>query len=209
MIEALSCLRTWPTNCANSEARSYVSRTSSRRLNAAAEALERGIVAINALFADIEQDVDARDLLDQAIEGDPDAEAPIAAFAERVRGISAGPVGAIIDARRFDREQRRGRIREIVRSRGDARKAETGAAGYNANGATVQAGAEARELEALGQEPGEVADEDYDRYLQFLEQLNNDRIHGLAEMPEWAERQLKARLKQANEVRRGVVKRTK
>jgi 2'-5' RNA ligase len=175
------------------------------------ETLDRGIAAVDALFADINEDVDALDLLDRAIEGDADAEAELTAYAERQHGIDADTVGSILDARRAGRERERGRIRQIAQARAGESRTEAGAPGYGENGEAQPSGPQARELsaqdlETLNQNPEEIADEDFDGHLQSLEALNNDRIHGLVEMPEWAMRQLEARLKQANEIRRGLVK---
>lgn len=186
-------------------------RASSALPKSDTELLERGRAAVDALFAEIESDVDALDLLDRAIEGDENAREELIEFAERSHAVDADTVDSIIDARRFSRERERGAVRQIAQARSGAGRAEAGAARHGANGETVETGPQARELspedlEALSQNPEEVADEDYDQYLRDLEQLNNDRIRGLVEMPEWAERQLEARLKQANEIRRARVK---
>jgi 2'-5' RNA ligase len=175
------------------------------------ELLERGRAAVDALFADIEQDVDALDLLDRAIEGDEDARQGLIQFAERSHGVDADTLGSIIDARRSGREQERGRIRQIAQARRGQSPDQAGAARHGSDRQVVEAGPQARaltgeDLEILNREPGEVADEGFDRFLQSLETLNNDRIRGLVEMPEWATRQLEARIKQANEIRRGRVK---
>jgi 2'-5' RNA ligase len=179
------------------------------------EVLDRGVAALDVLFADVEQDVDALDLLDRAIEGDQNARQDLIDYAGRGYGIDPDTIDSIVDARRAGAERGRGQIRKIAEARRGASPDETGAARYGEDGETQparsQAAGSAREIsagdvEVLDQDPNEVSDVDFDPYLRSLEALNNDIIRGRAALPDWAERQLEARLKQANEVRRGRVK---
>ena len=172
-------------------------------------ALRRGIQAVDAMF----EDEDARELLDLAVEGDTDAEQQFIEWADRGYGIERDTAQSLVDTRREHRERERRAVRRALdRGAPVEGRDEAGAARPRQAGQPVEAGPaqprelSSRDLDLLSQEPGEIEDENFDQHLQSLEQLNNDRIRGLVETPEWAARQLEARIKQANEVRRGRVK---
>jgi 2'-5' RNA ligase len=170
------------------------------------EMLERGRAAVDALFADVEQDVDALDLLDRAIEGDEDARQDLIEFADRSHGVDAETVGSIIDARRAGREQERGRVRKIAQARRGQNPDEAGAAGHGENGPTVETvppparEVSSQEIDLLSGNPADLSVDDLRQYRLDLDKLKADGIRGLVELPAWAERQLDAKIKQTSQV---------
>jgi len=185
-----------------------------------AEALERGVAAIDQLFEAAEEDADVANLYQRAIEGDTDAETEFRVYADRRHGIDADTLDSIIDTGRNARDRRR--VGQRTQARPTPSRTQTGDARYGADRTPVEAAPQAQalsaeNLELLSTDPAEITlsaeagldanVEAFDRqYLDHLEDLRNRQIRGLADVPEWAQRQMDARLKQALEVRRQHVK---
>ncbi len=170
-----------------------------------AEALEQGVAAIDALFGALDEDVDAAGLFNQAINGDTDAEAELRNYADKRHGIDGDTLDSIFDAAR---ERRAG---QGERTRGTTSQPETEPAQPSENRSAIETPTQAQvlstqDLKTLNENPDEVTDEDFDQYRSELEDLNNRQILGRVDLPDWAQRQLEARLKQSAEVRRGRVK---
>jgi len=181
-----------------------------------AEALEQGVAAIDALFGAIEEDADIADLFNRAVEGDADAETELRRYADRQLGIDADALETVLDT---GRERRLGQGAQV---RGTASQSQAEVARPSEDRTRVEAAPQAQalspqDLNIISTDPAEIhvsAEagldanvEAYDRgYLDHLEDLRNRSIRGLADPPEWAQRQLEARLKQGLEVRRQHVK---
>jgi hypothetical protein len=183
-----------------------------------AELLENAAQLVDGLLGRVNADVDTAELLELAIGGDADAEATLTRYAERKLNAGADAVRDLIEAGRSERE--RERTAERPDERPDERRDERPGAeereseSRDETGAPVAAPEErpqepgapsrpasAQTLDLLSVDPATVAVADFDTYLGSLEQLRNDQLVGKVELEDWANRQLRAKLKRANEVR--------
>jgi 2'-5' RNA ligase len=147
------------------------------------EALEREIQAVDALFADAEQDSDIADLFERSIQGDRNARAKLIQYADQAHGIDAETVGELVDARRSGRDRGRSVARSVDQTRANQSGIERGDSRQVSETPSRPRQLSEREQALLDTIPSDVDPARYDEYLTGLETLRNDWIGGRVDLP--------------------------
>lgn len=165
-----------------------------------ADLIERSVAAIDQLF----EDPDAVELLNRAV-ADPSQENDFIFGAERAYGVSEDVARSLIESRRAARERENEATRQTARKgEGEARPAELGEAG---RGAETAQGVSQKTQTLLDTDPRSLEVNEVDPHLTALENLRNDQTTGAIDLPDWATRQLLARITDTNNHRKDLVRR--
>lgn len=163
-----------------------------------ADLIERGIEAIDRMF----EDDDAVEMLDRAV-ADPNLEDDFIFAVERAYGIQEDVARSLVESRRAARQRESQNARQAAeKGQGEARPPEMGAERRTAE---VPRPLTKQDQALIETAPRDLEILEVDPHLRALENLRNDQTRGLVNLPDWALRQLLARITDTNNYRKELV----